>query len=303
VGEREAAQDWRLTEAVANGAHQPQALLQADDGGVQPALFAVHLAQVEQDLSLPALPAELSEAGQALFQPGDGVIEPTLLPSIPPRADRLCSSPSRLPVSRNATLLEAGAGLVEPGSSDIEVGQAAEHAALSIAIAHPAGRRQRHRVGVLPVVPAGPSPEEADQRGREPPTRLPDVGIAPLDHGGDQACVLGLQPTQRIALDDCRRRVVERPSGRVASVVVDAAWFQEGIRLLGQCPVGLEHPFQRGPFRRRRLLALQALAGIDAQQVVQAIPQLPGLVLPGRLAGPGLSAGRPRPTGAALSGP
>jgi hypothetical protein len=80
--------------------------------------------------------------------------------------------------------------------------------------------------------------------------------------------VLGLQPTQRIALDDRRRRMVERTPGRVASVMVQAAWFQEGVGLLGQCQIGQEHPVQRCPLRRGRLLALQALAGVDAQQVV-----------------------------------
>ena len=95
--------------------------------------------------------------------------------------------------------------------------------------------------------------------------------------------MLGLQPTQRIALDDRRRGMVARPPGRVAAVVVHAAWFQEGVGLLGQCQVGLEHPFQRGPLRRGRLLQAQALTGIDPQQVVQPIAQLPGLVLSGRL--------------------
>jgi hypothetical protein len=124
---------------------------------------------------------------------------------------------------RHEALLEAAAGLVEPVPSHIEVGQTAQHAALYVAVASPVGRGQRHRVGVLPVVPVGTSPEEADERGRKPPAQLPNAGIAPLVHGGDQAGMLGLQPTQWIVLDDRRRGVVARAPVRVASVMVQTA--------------------------------------------------------------------------------
>ena len=65
--------------------------------------------------------------------------------------------------------------------------------------------------------------------------------------------------------------------------MVQAAWFQQGVGPLGQRQVGLEHPFQRGLLRRSRLFCVQALAAVDAQQVVEAVAQLPGLVLPGCL--------------------
>jgi hypothetical protein len=78
---------------VANGAHQPQALLQAHGGGFRPALFAVRLAQVEQDLSLPAVPAQLAKFRQALFEPGDGVLEPTLPPVNPAEARQALQLP------------------------------------------------------------------------------------------------------------------------------------------------------------------------------------------------------------------
>jgi hypothetical protein len=91
--------------AQAAPTERPKAPLQAAGRLLQAALAATHLAQVAQDLRLPAAPAELRNPARLSSSRVMASPNRPCRRSIPPRLDRLCSSPCRLPVSRNATRL------------------------------------------------------------------------------------------------------------------------------------------------------------------------------------------------------
>ena len=271
---------------VADRPHQRQALLQAGEGRSQPALLAVHVTEIEEGEGLEAPRAEFPEPSQALLEQGGGVVEPALQAADFAKALQALQLPTpvALLAERRQALMQAGDGVVSPVPIPVEVAEAHKDATLGVAVAGPAGGGQPQRMGVLPVVPVSTQLEEAAQGVGEPPCRLPEAGMACLLHGGDQAGPLGLEPPQRVVLHGCRRGVVGAPAwGRVAGVALQAAGFQDGGGALGQGQVGAEQALQRCPSRPRWFFLLQAFAGKDAQQVMEAIAQLPGLVLPGCL--------------------